>query len=59
MVCTSCGSYQVSSGKVNNCKLGSAACNGASQHGPTRSRQKYIISACRAGKDPKTGKMLT
>ena len=59
MVCTLCGSYQVSSGKVTNCKLGASACEGPSEHGPTRSRQKYRISAIRAGKDPKTGKFLT
>ena len=59
MVCTLCGSYQVSSGKVTNCKLSSSACLGPSEHGPTRSRQKYRISAVRVGKDPKTGKVLT
>ena len=54
MVCTRCGSYQVSRGKVAHCKL-QVCCLGASEHGQAIYKQTHAISAIQAGRHPKTG----
>ena len=58
MVCTLCGSYQVSSGKVANCKL-QADCLGPAKDKATRYKHTSAISAVRTGRHPKTGKTLS